>query len=119
MQLGVPWNSACSGDIFLKVCQLKQLVDERHCSLAEAKKKLDAKDGATPTINPVTAMKPLLICWRHVRLQSSAVGTSARSCAVVELRSRQQRCFTMPSINAYSKRHQASMGTRQGSDGDS
>ena len=35
---------------FLKVCQLKQLVDERHCSLAEAKKKLDAKDSATPTI---------------------------------------------------------------------
>ena len=30
--------------------QLKQLVDERHCSLAEAKKKLDAKDSATPTI---------------------------------------------------------------------
>ena len=34
----------------LKVCQLKQLVDERHCSLAEAKKKLDAKVSATPTI---------------------------------------------------------------------
>ena len=50
VQLGVPWNPACSGDIFLKVCQLKQLVDERHCSLAEAKKKLDAKDSATPTI---------------------------------------------------------------------
>ena len=50
VQLGVPWNPACSGDIFLKVCQLKQLVDERHCSLAEAKKKLDAKDSATPAI---------------------------------------------------------------------
>ena len=50
VQLGVPWNPAYSGDIFLKVCQLKQLVDERHCSLAEAKKKLDAKDSATPTI---------------------------------------------------------------------
>ena len=50
VQLGVPWNPACSGDIFLKVCQLKQLVDERHCSLAEAKKKLDAKDSATPNI---------------------------------------------------------------------
>ena len=51
VQLGVPWNPACSGDIFLKVCQLKQLVDERHCSLAEAKKKLDAKDSATLTIS--------------------------------------------------------------------
>ena len=58
VQLGVPWNPACSGDIFLKVCQLKQLVDERHCSLAEAKKKLDAKDSATPTITTSSSSSP-------------------------------------------------------------
>ena len=50
VQLGVPWNPAYSGDIFLKICQLKQLVEVNDCSLAEAKKKQDAKDTATPTI---------------------------------------------------------------------
>ena len=50
VQLGVMWNPAYSGDIFLKICQLKQLVDVHSCSLAEAKKKLYAKDIATPTI---------------------------------------------------------------------
>ena len=50
VQLGVPWNPAYSGDIFLKICQLKELVDERHLSLAEAKKKLDAKESAIKTI---------------------------------------------------------------------
>lgn len=50
VQLGVPWNPAYSGDIFLKICQLKQLGEVNDCSLAEAKKKQDAKDTATPTI---------------------------------------------------------------------
>ncbi len=45
VQLGVPWNPAFSGDIFLKVCQLKQLVDERHCSLADAYQQQDAPGG--------------------------------------------------------------------------
>ena len=67
MQLGVPWNPACSGDIFLKVCQLKQLVDERHCSLAEAKKKLDAKDSAPPHHQPFLATRESCgPCWAYL-----------------------------------------------------
>lgn len=50
VQLGVKWNPAYSGDIFLMVCQIKAYVDDRHCSLAEAKELQEAKDGATPTI---------------------------------------------------------------------
>ena len=90
MQLGVPWNPAFSGDIFLKVCQLKQLVDERHCSLAEAKKKLDAKDSATPTIT------------RSVDDEDS--GWNAVICDFIDKRRQVNRATTMRDLNCHMKR---------------
>ena len=90
VQLGVPWNPACSGDIFLKVCQLKQLVDERHCSLAEAKKKLDAKDSATPTIT------------RSVEDEDS--GWEAVIDDFIDRRRQVNRATTMRDLNCHMKR---------------
>ena len=90
VQLGVPWNPAFSGDIFLKVCQLKQLVDERHCSLAEAKKKLDAKDSATPTIT------------RSVDDEDS--GWNAVICDFIDKRRQVNRATTMRDLNCHMKR---------------
>ena len=90
VQLGVPWNPACSGDIFLKVCQLKQLVDERHCSLAEAKKKIDAKDSATPTIT------------RSVEDEDS--GWEAVIDDFIDRRRQVNRATTMRDLNCHMKR---------------
>ncbi|MCB4407264.1 hypothetical protein [Synechococcus sp. MU1642] len=90
VQLGVPWNPACSGDIFLKVCQLKQLVDERHCSLAKAKKKLDAKDSATPTIT------------RSVEDEDS--GWEAVIDDFIDRRRQVNRATTMRDLNCHMKR---------------
>ena len=90
VQLGVPWNPACSGDIFLKVCQLKQLVEERHCSLAEAKKKLDAKDSATPTIT------------RSVEDEDS--GWQAVIDDFIDRRRHVNRATTMRDLNCHMKR---------------
>ena len=90
VQLGVPWNPAWSGDIFLKVCQLKQLVEERHCSLAEAKKKLDAKDSATPTIT------------RSVEDEDS--GWEAVIDDFIDRRRQVNRATTMRDLNCHMKR---------------
>ena len=46
VQLGVPWNPACSGDIFLKVCQLKQLVD---CLLYTSPSPRDVEESRMPS----------------------------------------------------------------------
>ena len=90
VQLGVPWNPASSGDIFLKICQLKQLVDDRHCSLAESKKKLDAKDSATPTIT------------RSVEDEDS--GWEAVIDDFIDRRRQVNRATTMRDLNCHMKR---------------
>ena len=51
VQLGIPWNPAYGGDIFLVVCQIRERMEKGEESLAKAFQLLRKQHGATPTVS--------------------------------------------------------------------
>ena len=51
VQLGIPWNPAHSGDIFLVVCQIRERMENGEESLANAFELQQKKHGSTPTVS--------------------------------------------------------------------
>ena len=57
VQLGIPWNPAHSGDIFLVVCQIRERMENGEESLAKAFQLQQKQHGSTPTVSK-SAMTP-------------------------------------------------------------
>ena len=55
VQLGIPWNPAHSGDIFLVVCQIRERMEKWEESLAKAFHLQQKQHGATPTVSKSVA----------------------------------------------------------------
>ena len=51
VQLGIPWNPAHSGDIFLVVCQIRERMENGEESLAKAFQLQQKQHGSTPTVS--------------------------------------------------------------------
>ena len=51
VQLGIPWNPAHSGDIFMVVCQIRERMEKGEESLAKAFQLQQKQHGATPTVS--------------------------------------------------------------------
>ena len=51
VQLGIPWNPAQSGDIFLVVCQIRERMENGEESLAKAFQLQQKHHGSTPTVS--------------------------------------------------------------------
>jgi|GEM_PF-277039 len=51
VQLGIPWNPAHSGDIFLVVCQMRERMENGEESLAKAFQLQQKQHGSTPTVS--------------------------------------------------------------------
>ena len=51
VQLGIPWNPAHSGDIFLVVCQIRERMENGEESLANAFELQQKQHGSTPTVS--------------------------------------------------------------------
>ena len=51
VQLGIPWNPAHSGNIFLVVCQIRERMENGEESLAKAFQLQQKQHGSTPTVS--------------------------------------------------------------------
>ena len=51
VQLGIPWNPAHSGDIFLVVCQIRERMEKGEESLSKAFQLQQKQHGSTPTVS--------------------------------------------------------------------
>ena len=51
VQLGIPWNPAHSGDIFLVVCQIRERMENGEEFLAKAFQLQQKQHGSTPTVS--------------------------------------------------------------------
>jgi integrase len=77
--LGTGWDASESAAILAAVCNVKELVDSRHCSLAEAKTLWKAREGApAASTRPVADQGWPLVVEEFIASRANRRGTTLR-----------------------------------------